>query len=131
MGLVKRNKMTIEISNGELFDKLTILEIKMEKINKGSLLKEWENLNDKAMTILSIFSESVLHRKIDALEDVNRKLWDIEDWIRVCEKEQRFDKEFVELARSVYKLNDQRYKLKKDIDIITKSNLSEEKLYSK
>lgn len=123
--------MTIEISNGELFDKLTILEIKMEKINKGSLLKEWENLNDKAMTILSIFSESVLYRKIDALEDVNRKLWDIEDWIRVCEKEKRFDKEFVELARSVYKLNDQRYKLKKDIDIITKSNLSEEKSYSK
>ena len=123
--------MTIEISNGELFDKLTILEIKMEKINEGSLLKEWESLNDKAMTILSIFSENGLYRKIDALEEVNRKLWDIKDWIHICEKEQRFDKEFVELARSVYKLNDERYAIKKDIDKLTNSKFSEEKSYSK
>jgi hypothetical protein len=127
--------MQVEISIGELFDKLTILEIKMEKISNNSQLenirKEWDILNDKSMSILSIFADQTLFKKIYKLEEVNRKLWDIEDWIRECEKQERFDKEFVELARSVYKLNDKRSKIKRDINLITKSNIIEEKSYSK
>jgi hypothetical protein len=67
----------------------------------------------------------------DQLESTNKELWWVEDNIRLCEKEQRFDKEFVELARSVYKLNDERHAIKKDIDKLTNSKFSEEKSYSK
>ena len=127
--------MQVEVSIGELFDKLTILEIKMEKIKDNSKLenirKEWNILNDKSMSILSIFADQTLFKKIYKLEEINRQLWDIEDWIRECEKQKRFDKEFVELARSVYKLNDKRSKIKRDINLITKSNIIEEKSYSK
>ena len=126
--------MQVEVSIGELFDKLTILEIKMEKIKDNSKLKnirkEWNILNDKSMSILSIFADQTLFKKIYKLEEINRQLWDIEDWIRECEKQKRFDKEFVELARSVYKLNDKRSKIKRDINLITKSNIIEEKSYS-
>ena len=126
--------MQVEISIGELFDKLTILEIKMEKIDNKSKLenirKEWDILHDKSMSILSIFAEQSLFKKVFKLEEINRKLWDIEDWIRECEKQGRFDKEFVELARSIYKLNDQRSEIKKEINLLTKSNIIEEKSYS-
>jgi|TARA_R100001460_G_scaffold86372_1_gene127859 hypothetical protein len=126
--------MQVEISIGELFDKLTILEIKMEKISDSSKLenitKEWNILNDKSMSILAIYSDQVLFNKVDQLEEVNRQLWDIEDWVRDCEKQERFDKEFVELARSVYKLNDKRSEIKKAINMLTKSNIIEEKSYS-
>ena len=126
--------MQVEISIGELFDKLTILEIKMEKISDSSKLenitKEWNILNDKSMSILAIYSDQVLFNKVDQLEEVNRQLWDIEDWVRDCEKQERFDKEFVELARSIYKLNDKRSEIKKAINILTKSNIIEEKSYS-
>ena len=127
--------MKIEVSNGELVDKLTILEIKLDRIANSKQLenitKEWLSLNDAVMTLLNTFGDRSLYSRIDQLSDINKKLWDIEDWIRDCEKEQRFDKEFVELARSVYKLNDQRAQLKKDINILTKSNFVEEKSYSK
>jgi len=127
--------MKIEVSNGELVDKLTILEIKLDRITDSKQLenitKEWLSLNDAVMTLLNAFGDRALYSKIDELSDINKKLWDIEDWIRDCEKEQRFDKEFVELARSVYKLNDRRSEVKKHINVITKSGLIEEKSYSK
>jgi len=127
--------MKIEVSNGELVDKLTILEIKLDRITDSKQLenitKEWLSLNDAVMTLLNAFGDRALYSKIDELSDINKKLWDIEDWIRDCEKEQRFDKEFVELARSVYKLNDRRSEVKKHINVITKSDLIEEKSYSK
>jgi predicted nuclease with TOPRIM domain len=127
--------MQIEVSNGELIDKLTILEIKLDKITDNDRLrnitKEWGILNEKAILIYQIFGDSKLYNVINQLEDINKQLWDVEDWIRDCEKEQRFDEEFIQLARSVYKLNDKRHQLKKEIDLLTKSNLSEEKLYSR
>ena len=127
--------MKIEVSNGELIDKLTILEIKLDKIKNESqlenLTREWEIINDCAMALYQIYGGPALYKNIDKLEDINRQLWDVEDWIRDCEKEQRFDKEFVELARSVYKLNDKRSEIKRNINLITKSNLIEEKSYSK
>jgi predicted nuclease with TOPRIM domain len=126
--------MQIEVSNGELIDKLTILEIKLDKVTDDNKLrnitKEWGILNEKAVLIYQIFGDSELYNAINKLEDINRQLWDVEDWLRDCEKEQRFDEEFIQLARSVYKLNDQRHQMKKEIDLLTKSNLSEEKLYS-
>ena len=127
--------MKIEISNGEIVDKMTILELKLDKIKNivqlENITKEWEILNDCVMNLFQIFGDKSLYNKVDQLSEVNSKLWDIEDWIRDCEKEQRFDKEFVELARSVYKLNDERSEIKRHINLLTKSQLIEEKSYSK
>ena len=126
--------MQVEISIGELFDKLTILEIKIDKINDPTKLenvtKEWNALNEKSMDILSIFADSVLFKKIDQLKNVNEELWWVEASIRENEKKQIFDKEFVELARAVYKLNDERSEIKRQINLLTKSNIIEEKSYS-
>jgi hypothetical protein len=127
--------MKIEVSNGEIVDKMTILELKLDKIKNITQLKniekEWKVLKDCVMSIYQIFGDITLYNKVDELSEINSQLWDIEDWIRDCEKEQRFDKEFVELARSVYKLNDQRSEVKRQINILTKSNFVEEKSYSK
>ena len=127
--------MKIEVSNGEIVDKMTILELKLDKIKNITQLKniekEWAVLNDCVMALYQIYGDSNLYSKVDELSEINSQLWDIEDWIRDCEKEQRFDKEFVELARSVYKLNDQRSEVKRQINILTKSNFVEEKSYSK
>ena len=127
--------MKIEVSNGEIVDKMTILELKLDKIENRTQLdniaKEWAVLNDCVMHLFQIYGNSGLYKKVDDLSEINSQLWDVEDWIRECESEKRFDKEFVELARSVYKLNDQRAQLKKDINILTKSNFVEEKSYSK
>ena len=127
--------MKIEVSNWEIVDKMTILELKLDKIKNKTQLdniaKEWEDLNDCVMHLFQIFGDKTLYNKVDELSEINSKLWDVEDWIRECEKEQRFGKEFVELARSVYKLNDQRSEVKRQINILTKSNFVEEKSYSK
>ena len=127
--------MKIEISNGEIVDKMTILELKLDKIKNITQLKniekEWAVLNDCVMSMYQIFGDVTLYNRVDELSDINSQLWDVEDWIRECEKEQRFDKEFVELARSVYKLNDERSEIKRYINILTKSNFVEEKSYSK
>ena len=127
--------MKIEISNGEIVDKMTILELKLDKIKNivqlENISKEWEILNDCVINMFQIFGDKSLYNRVDQLSEVNSKLWDIEDWIRDCEKEKRFDKEFVELARSVYKLNDERSEIKRHINLLTKSQLIEEKSYSK
>ena len=126
--------MKIEVSNGELFDKLTILEIKLNKIsNKDkleNLMNEWEYINAQAISYYQIYGNK-LTSIVDKLDDLNNELWWVEDQIRLCERKEIFDIEFVELARSVYKLNDERYDLKKQIDNLTNSKFSEEKSYSK
>ena len=124
--------MKIEVSNGELLDKISILELKMLKIkNKEKLdniLTEFNSLNPLCVVLFEQFG-SELQKLYLQLAKVNGKLWDIEDWIRDCESENRFDKEFIELARSVYITNDKRSKLKKEINILTESILTEEKSY--
>ena len=126
--------MKIEVSNGELFDKLTILEIKLNKIidkdKLSNLMNEWEYINAQAISYYQIYGNK-LTSIVDKLDDLNNELWWVEDQIRLCEKKEIFDIEFVELARSVYKLNDERYDLKKEIDSLTNSKFSEEKSYSK
>jgi hypothetical protein len=124
--------MKVEISNGELLDKITILELKLDKIkDKDKLVniqKEFETLKPLAHKLFWMYG-SKLQDYYNELTKINGQLWDIEDWIRDCEREKRFDKEFVELARSVYITNDKRCEVKKLINILTASGLVEEKSY--
>ncbi len=122
--------MKIEVSNGEIIDKLTIIEIKLERIEDETKLvnlrKEYEVLNTAASQIISKNDE--LYK---ALYDINCKLWDIEDNIRDLERNKDFDKKFIETARAVYFTNDERSDVKKKINLKTGSNLIEEKSYEK
>ena len=124
--------MLVEISNGELLDKISILELKMLKIEDEEKLvnvhKEFDTLNPLVVELFEN-NDSQLQNHYLELAEINGKLWDIEDWIRDCEREKRFDKEFVELARSVYITNDKRCEVKKLINILTSSGLVEEKSY--
>lgn len=122
--------MKIEISVGELVDKVSILEIKLEKItNKEKLsnVKKEFNLLNEAMNSLGIDASDSNYRD---LKNVNLALWDIEDKIRIKEKNKNFDEEFVQLARSVYFENDKRAEIKKRINLETGSDLVEEKEYT-
>ena len=120
--------MKVEISNGELVDKYTILEIKLSKITDDEKLenirKEKDSLFESVKSIIDFSSELFL-----SLKKVNEKLWDIEDKIREKERVKEFDDTFIELARSVYHTNDIRANLKKQINIATCSHLIEEKSY--
>mgnify|MGYP001174538680 FL=1 len=124
--------MKIEISNGELLDKISILELKMLKIEDKKKLvnieKEFYTLNPLCVKLFEKFG-SQLQNLYLKLAEINGQLWDIEDWIRDCEREKRFDAEFIQLARSVYVTNDRRSKVKKEINLLTKSGLVEEKSY--
>ena len=124
--------MLVEISNGELLDKISILELKMFRIEDEEKLvnvhKEFDTLNPLVVELFEN-NDSQLQNHYLELAEINGKLWDIEDWIRDCEHEKRFDKEFVELARSVYITNDKRCEVKKLINILTSSGLVEEKSY--
>jgi hypothetical protein len=122
--------MKVEISNGELLDKISILQIKLERISDESKLKniqaEYTELTKIGAKLLE--DEQTLYMKLKA---VNQILWDIEDRIRIKEKEKIFDQEFVDLARSVYITNDKRADIKKEINILSGSYLIEEKSYEK
>ncbi len=120
--------MKIEVSNGEIIDKLTILEIKLEKIadpaKRKNIAKEYDLLSTEAAGILP--REDPLYRQ---LKEVNLRLWEIEDRIRELERRKDFGKEFIETARSVYRENDLRAALKRQINEKTGSGLTEEKSY--
>ena len=122
--------MKIEVSIGEIIDKLTILEIKKTNISDSNKLlninKEFDYLVDIVENQLGLSRRDIFY--IDLL-DINKKLWDIEDKIRNKERLKSFDEEFIELSRSVYFTNDERSKIKKKINDITGSNFSEEKSF--
>ena len=125
----KLNKIFAEISAGELVDKITILEIKKEKINDESKLIE---VNKELSSLKKTYSDTIISNSsldniFTELLNVNKKLWKIEDEKRVAEKEKKFDENFIELSRNVYKLNDQRSKLKLKINQLLGSNISEVK----
>jgi hypothetical protein len=124
--------MLVEISNGELLDKISILELKMLKIEDDeklvNIMTEFEILNPLVVSLFEKYDGQLQNHYLE-LAKINGELWDIEDWIRDCEREKRFDKEFVELARSVYITNDKRCEVKKLINILTSSGLVEEKSY--
>jgi len=127
----KMDKILAEISAGELIDKITILEIKKEKIsNKEKLIevnKELISLNETLKK--SINNESKISSFKNDLKNINLKLWDIEDGKRAAEKNNKFDEKFIELARSVYKFNDERAKIKLAINNALGSNIKEVKSY--
>ncbi len=124
-------RLYAEISPGELFDKITILEIKTEQISDPGKLS---NVKKELRILLGIRDEHVtmsdaLFGLLDELKQVNQKLWVVEDRIRDCERNQDFGHTFIELARSVYKENDKRALLKNKINLALNSNLFEEKSY--
>jgi len=122
--------MKIELSNGEIIDKLTIIEIKLERIkDKGKLLNLQKEYNELSKASSSIMSTSDALYK--ALYEVNCELWDIEDHIRDLERKKDFGKDFISTARAVYIRNDRRSQLKREINIKTSSGLIEEKSYEK
>ena len=127
----KMDKILAEISAGELIDKITILEIKKEKIsNKEKLVevnKELSSLNETLKKSIKDVSK-ILSFKND-LKNINLKLWDIEDGKRSAEKNNKFDEKFIKLSRSVYKFNDERAKIKLAINNALGSNIKEVKSY--
>ena len=125
----KLNKILAEISAGELIDKITILEIKKVKItdkNKlSAVLKELESLNETLKNNISDLSKITKFK--DELKNINLKLWDIEIGKRNSEKKQNFGKDFIQLARNVYKFNDERAKIKLAINEVLGSSIKEVK----
>ena len=128
---MKMDKILAEISAGELIDKITILEIKKEKIsNKEKLIevdKELVSLNETLKK--SINDENKILSFKNDLKNINLKLWDIEDGKRSAEKNNKFDEKFIQLARNVYKFNDERAKIKLAINNAFGSNIKEVKSY--
>ena len=124
-------KILAEISVGELFDKITILEIKKIKISNKEKLNEIEkellSLNETVQKFIP--DQSSISNYIKDLKDINLKLWDIEDGKRAAEKNKEFGEKFIELARNVYKFNDQRAKIKLAINTSLGSNIKEVKSY--
>ena len=124
-------KIQSEISAGELLDKITILEIKIDKIknedDKKEVLKEYKSL--KKIQEDNIEFNKEIKKLYNDLKQTNSKLWEIEDKLRIFEKEKKFDKDFIELARGVYFNNDDRSKIKLKINKLLKSNIREIKQY--
>lgn len=126
--------MKIEVSNGEIIDKYTILTIKLQEIKDGAKLANVQNeYNSLTPEIEAIYAGTTDQKDLEALHidllNVNKTLWNIEDQIRDCEREKNFGSDFVELARSVYYTNDDRADVKKQINVLTGSDLVEEKSY--
>ena len=128
----KSKKILTEISAGELLDKISILEIKLDNIkDKESLIeinKEHESLKQTKNSSLEITKD--LQNLIDQLKKINMILWAIEDKKRMCEKNKDFGKTFIELARNVYINNDKRAKVKSEINKLLGSNIKEVKKYA-
>jgi len=127
--------MKISVSNGEILDKHTILKIKLEKITDAKKLKnilhEYEVLTPCVDTIFSkCKNKDLLELVYTDMYEVNLKLWNIEDLIRDCERTEDFGDTFIQLARAVYWTNDDRNLVKKRIDSLTESALTEEKSYA-
>ena len=124
--------MYAPVSNGELLDKYSILLIKKENIKKQEKI---EKVNNEIKCLINYVNklkdEFDIDNLFDALLNVNKKLWNIEDNIRIKEKKQEFDEEFIQLARSVYFTNDERARIKNEINSNTNSNIFEVKSYEK
>ena len=126
------NKILVEVSVGELLDKISILEIKQNKIKNPEKLKfikeEHSILNDQLSK--NVKSDEQLNNLFSSLKEINAKLWVIEDEKRQCEKEQNFKEKFIKLSRDVHFLNDDRAKIKLEINNYTGSKIKEIKEYT-
>ena len=127
-------KVLVEISVGELFDKITILNIKTQKIHDSEKLlnieKELNFLNHQTSNI-NVKDQESLNRNIEKLQLINEELWDIENYKRECEANKDFGEKFIQLSRDVHFKNDIRAQIKKEINLLTDSTVIEEKEYSK
>ena len=126
--------MKIEVSNGEILDKITILLIKSKKITDSTKLKNINNELNELVSFLDIVgykTNVTVYDLVTELEIVNEKLWVVEDKLRDKERSKQFDEEFIQLARSVYFTNDERARIKKRLNEVTYSKLVEEKSYQK
>jgi hypothetical protein len=124
--------VSVPVSIGEMIDKLSILQVKKTKISDETKLefvnKEFEILYNLSSVYLdNVEIESLYHR----LVEINSSLWDVEDKLRIIEKEKRFEGEFISLARKVYFTNDERFSLKNEINLLTLSEIREVKDYVK
>ena len=128
----KSKKILSEISAGELLDKLSILEIKLEKIkgkaNQEEINKEYKILKEVKNSSLEVTEK--LKTLFKEIKEVNLNLWNIEDELRICEKNKNFGQSFIKLARDVYLNNDKRSKIKSKINEVLGSNIKEIKLYA-
>ena len=127
------NKILVEVSVGELLDKISILEIKKEKIKDSEKLKF---INDEYEILKSEFDKNVksddrLTKLFEVLKEINSRIWIIEDDKRLCEKNSDFGEKFIKLSRDVHLLNDNRAKLKLEINNYTGSKIKEIKEYTK
>jgi len=122
--------MKIEVSNGEIVDKLTILQIKLERIKDKNKLRNLKKESDELSTIAASIMKTS-NPLYKALYEINCELWDIEDHIRELERNKDFGEDFIATARSVYLKNDKRAEIKRQININTSSGLIEEKSYQK
>ena len=126
------NKIIVEVSIGELLDKISILEIKQEKIkdteNLKFILKEYSILKDQFDK--NVKSNDKLNELFQSLKEINAKLWVIEDDKRLCEKDKDFGEKFIKLSRDVHFLNDDRAKIKLEMNNYTGSNIKEIKEYT-
>jgi hypothetical protein len=124
--------MKIEVSNGEILDKLSIVAIKLNKISdinkKTNLEKEYNILWDAFSQMIDEYGAIIGNFYVE-LKDINQKLWDVENSLRKMESEKNFGEEFVFLARNMYIYNDIRYDIKRNVNLITDSNIKEEKSY--
>lgn len=127
--------MKIEVSNGEILDKFSILEIKLQEIKDEAKLVNVQNEYDSLKPAIEQIYESSgpaalgIKELYKDLLNVNKTLWNVEDHIRECERNESFGQDFIELARSVYYTNDERAEIKKKINVATGSALVEEKSY--
>ena len=130
--VIKSKKILSEISAGELLDKISILEIKLEKIkdkaSQEAINKEYKIIKEVQNSSLEVTEK--LKTLFKEIKEVNLNLWNIEDKLRICEKNKDFGKTFIELARSVYLNNDKRSKIKLEINNILDSNIREIKQYA-
>ncbi len=126
------NKILVEVSVGELLDKISILEIKKEKIKDNSKLKfiddEYNVLKEQLKN--NVKNDEKLNKLFLSLKEINSKLWVIEDDKRMCEKNSDFSDKFVELSRNIHFLNDKRAKIKLEINQLTGSKIREVKEYT-
>ena len=123
----------IPVSWGELFDKITILQIKIENLQEKNALNNVKTEHDQLNTIYNnnFLIDEIARVLFNDLKEINQKLWDIEDKIRDKEKSKKFDKEFIELVRNVYFTKDERSRIKRSINETFGSKITEEKSYSK
>jgi len=129
--IIKSKKILSEISAGELLDKISILEIKLEKVkgktNQEEINKEYKILKEVQNSSIKVSEK--LKLLLNEIKEVNLNLWNVEDKLRICEKNKDFGRNFIKLARDVYLNNDKRSRIKSKINEVSGSNIKEIKQY--